>query len=320
MSVPTTTDAVIYDSLSYPASTWRSSLGGVPDYNTYGPLANASGPRTAVFYTGTPYSSSPNPDPTFSQNLSAIYGEVFWNCFFETLFPQVYTANYLGEQSTGVPGGYYTQLYEIAMRDFFDSFFRGRDDTGSNLQGTIVTTDMWNVLSYDEQRLIIKKYLFSRSNIAQESYFDTDGQLVFRQYTANMLLSDLSLRTTNVFFYVASLMIRVMQQLQENTINASTYATRLADTQKTISTQMASSQYNYVQLSFLNDYSTQQLNAQNGLALENLRQLRDQFQKQTDRASSFLEVSQQAVEEQGSKGLEFLKKGQQLTQLFFRSL
>lgn len=307
-------DIQIYDSLSYNASTWRR--GGVPSYATYGP-------STPVYYTGVPYTppSATTPDNTFSENVSAIYGQVFWETFFETLFPQISTDNFLNEKSTGTPGGYFKQLYEIAMRDFYDSYFRGRDDLGgTNTYNTIVTTSMWNSLSDDEKRLVIKKYLFTRSTVAASSYLDENGFQIQRQYTGNMFLRDLNLRTTNVFFYVAALMVRVMGQLQENTINAGRYATRLAETQKTVSTEMTSSKYSYQTLDSQDDYGAQQANEQNGLALENLRLYRDQLQKETDRASNFLETSQQAVEEQGSKALEFLKKGQELSQLFYRGL
>jgi hypothetical protein len=307
----------IYDSLGFRASTWRS--GDQPGYETYGQ-------NPPVFYTGEPYMPNnptvPNPGPNFSANLTDLYGRVFWNTFFQTLFPQIAEQNFLNEKSTGTPGGYFTQLYQIAMRDFYDSFFRGRDDLGSNSLNQLTTPQTWASMTYDDQRLTIKKYLYTRSNIASTSYLDQNGTTIMRDYTGNMLLKDLSLRSTNVFFYVAALMVRVMGQLQENTINAGRYATRLSETQKTIATEMTNPKYNYLSLeeSSHNDYARIRANEQNNLTLENLRMYRDQIQKETDQASNFLESSQQGVEEQGSKALEFLKKGQELTQLFYRGL
>lgn len=312
MSTPGNID--IYDSLGYQASTWRSGSAGVPLYSTYAPQN--------VYYTGVPY--TPNgltaPDSSFSVNISAIYGQAFWNTFFETLFPQISTQNFLNEMSTGTPGGYFSQLYQIAMRDFYDSYFRGRDDLGSNSLNQLTTTDVWNAMDANEQSLVIKKYLYTRNNVATASYIDSNGFTIMRDYTNNMQLKDLSLRATNVFYYVAALMVRVMGQLQDNTINAGRYATRLSETQKTVANEMSSDTYNYHSISNSSDYATMKLNDQNNLTVENLRMYRDQLQMETDKASNFLETSQQAVEEQGSKALEFLKKGQELTQLFYRGL
>lgn len=310
-------DLTLNPILGFSGSTWRTGTSSyVPDYATYAPT---------VIYTGAPY-GLPAAGYDYNVNVSNLYGEVFWNTFFEVAFPSITSQNFLAEMSTGTPGGYFMQMYSIAMLDFYDSYFQGRDDTGS-LNSTANTTtvpstfDFWlsSDLTDDDKRLIIAKFLKTRGAVADQTYTDADGNIIYRNYTQLMYLNNLNLRSTNIFFYVASLMVSIMNELQNNTINAARYATRLAQTQQALSAEMTSDRYAYVMINSANDYSTININENNGQALENLRIRRDIVQKETDQASTFLETSQQAVESAASKSLDFLKKGTELVSLFYRA-
>lgn len=315
-------DVMINGQLGFAASTWRSNGNAAPSY-----LNNAGTPTSPITYVG-PYYTADSADAqallNSRINLDSIYGAVFWDTFFETVFPSLNQADFLAELSTGTPGGYFKQLYNVAARDFYDSFFQGRDDSGSHGVGTTDvagdTSVWWEALSYDQQRLVVKKFLLSRAvNTPNQTYFNGNGALVNRAYTDIMLMDQLSLRTTNIFVYLARLLVDIMQELQSNTINASSYATKLAQTQQSISTEMTKSTYYYKTLGSANDYVTQSINENNGSKLESMRTMRDLLQKETDQVSSYLETSQQSVSDSAGKALEFLKKGSELNRLFFKS-
>lgn len=338
-------DAMMNPQLGFYASTWRAdktypdlypsdddrnlAYGYAPSYDNYAPV---------VTYAGPTYLNDTN------VNVSSIYGTVFWYTFFRTIFPSINQAEFLNDLSTGTPGGYYTNLYSIALKDFYDSFFEGRDDAAAGgddgaaslalyetyfstpspgtpspmTPGDIVT--YWTQhLTYNQQSLIIEKYLLSRGAYPEQTYFDHDGNLVDRRFQSTMFINNLNLRSMNVFFYVANLMVLIMEELQSNTISASQYATRLAQVQQSLSMQMTNPLYNYKTMSSADDYVTQNINQNHGQQLENMRQLRDLVQKQTDQASSFLETSQQAVEDASNKAMKFLKQGSSTSNQFFRA-
>lgn len=293
-------DTSISSHLGFAASRWRADL--PPRFDDQ---------NITLQYIGTPYTpenQSPGQPPG---DLTNLYGKIFWETYFEALFPSINNSDFLNEKSTGVPGGYFTQLYKIAALDFYDSYFRGRDDLGSNSAGQVMLPPYsgWTSLTDNEKKLVIKRYFYSRSDFVD----------VTKEFSDRMLLNHMNLRSINVFYYVAQLMVGVMSEMQANTINAGRYATRLAQTQKAISTEMMKTTYLYKTLLNSSDYGTINTNENNGAKLEALRMNRSRVQKETDQASSFLESSQRAVEEQGSKALEFLKKGQEMTNLFFKN-
>lgn len=288
-------DITLHTNQGFAQSRWRS--GDPPSVPT---------DLTTMTYSGSPYTPEglTQPDDSYTANMP--YAEVFWDTFFETIFPEVTQSDFQKELSTGTEGGYYRNLFTIAAEDFYDSYFRGRDDLGSNMAGQILTEDTWNALSHDEQRITIYKYLTTRNTVQH------------KEFTERMLLNKLNVRHSNVFQWVAELMIGIMGSLQQNTINAGRLATRLAQTQKSISTQMSSSIYNYQTLANSADYYTMSLNENNGKELEDLRAFRNEIQKETDQASAFLESSNSGVETMGSTALQFLTKSKALQSVFFR--
>lgn len=288
-------DITMYTNLGFAESRWRS-----------GDPPSLPSDLETMTYSGSPYTPEglTQPDDSFTANMP--YAEVFWDTFFETIFPEVNQTDFNRELSTGTAGGYYRNLFQIAAEDFYDSYFRGRDDLGSNTQGQLISENTWNNLTHDEQRVTIYKYLKTRSDVQH------------KEFTERMLLNKLDVRHKNVFHWVAEMMISIMGSLQQNTINAGRLATRLAQTQKAISTEMSSSIYNYQTLANAADYYTMSLNENNGKELEDLRALRNQIQKDTDQASAFLESSNSGVETLGSTALQFLTKSKALQSVFFR--
>lgn len=287
-------DVTLFADQGFNASRWRS-----------GESPTLPSDLTTLTYTGQPFTPEglTAEDETFTANMP--YGEVFWEVFFETVFPEVTQGDFDAETSTGTAGGYYRNLFMIAAEDFYDSYFRGRDDLGSNMVGTLLSESTWNALTRDEQRITIYKYL------------DTRSEVKHKEFSERMLLNKLQARRENVFVWVAQLMISIMGSLQQNTINAGRYATRLAQTQKAISTEMASSTYSYQTLAHPEDYPRMALNENNGKELEDLRTFRNKIQKETDAASSFLESSNSGVETMGATSLQFLNKSKSLQSVFF---
>lgn len=290
-------DITIYNNHGFAASRWRS--GDPPtlpaDYST-------------LTYSGEPYTPTGLTSPGESFTADLPYAQLFWDTFFETLFPEVTQADFDAELTTGTAGGYYRQMFEIAAMDFYDSYFRGRDDLGSNMVNQLLPESTWTALSAQEQKITIFKYLKTRTNVNH------------KEFTERMYLNKLNFRHKNVFVWVAEIMISIMGSLQQNTINAGRYATRLAQTQKSISTEMSSSVYRYQTLRNSADYFRMALNENNGKELEDLRTFRNKIQKETDQASSFLESSNSAVESMGSTSLEFLNKAKQLQSIFFQQI
>jgi hypothetical protein len=295
----TTTNVQISTNIGFGASSWRS--GDPPQFEDQ---------NITLIYNEKAFNPlTQQSDTPTNIDLTNIYGKVFWDTFFSTLFPSVKNQDFISEKSSSVPGSYYTQLYKIAATDFFDSYFKGRDDLGSNSQGQSLSLNNWSTLTPEAQQLIIKKYLYTRSTFIDSA----------KEFTSKMFLNNLNLRSLNVFYYVAELMVGVMSQLQQNTINAGQYATRLAENQQAISKEMQKSIYLYKTLLNASDYGTTNTNENNGQKLENLRMRRDMVQKETDQASTFLETSQQTVEENSNQALQFMQKGSDLSKIFFKN-
>jgi hypothetical protein len=311
----------IFHNDSYSASTWRMSADV-----TY-PFVDESGQPVDIVYTGVPYGftleGNSNPD---ASSLSLPYSQDFFKYFMQECFPGIKQDEFNADTASGSVGSYYKNLFSVLCRDFYDAFFRGRDDLGSNLQGKALDLSSWdpdNPTAVAGAVAQIKQVWDSLNDnekqLAVVSYLRTRGSSVQSAQEGAFYLQNFSLRYNNILYWVARILVDMMGDMQQTTINAGKYTTRLTQTQQSISTEMTSSSYNYKAPASEKDYQTQILNQQNTKKLEDLRTYRSLFQKDTDKASSFLESSNTAVEQQSDTALEFVNKAEKMTRNIFKA-
>lgn len=301
-------------SLGYAASTWRE------DPTTLVPSYPLSGDLTYTDYkkdiygalikdaNGNPVSNSPSVPLTYSQD--------FWKYMMKEVFPGVTQTEFnqdltstiadpLDPTKTITKGAYYVTMFNAACKDFYVSFFKGRDDESYLGQSApIYDVSQWNTLSDQQKQVIIN------------SYFRTRG--VGASTDQSVVMGNLSLRYQNIMVWVAQLLISIMSDMQTATINTGRLSTRLSQTSQAISIEMGSSAYNYQNVTDPDDYGTQFTNQQNTKKLEDLRTYRNIIQEQTDKSSTDLTTQNNSVEQQGDIALKFANEAQSIAEGIFK--
>lgn len=306
--------------MGYQASTWREgSTAATPNYPLSGDLIYTSYAKNLDGSYQTDSSGNPviakdgNGNPI---QVDLTYSQDFWKYMMKEMFPGVTQtefnqdttstiANPLNPNQTISKGAYYVTMFNAACKDFYVSFFQGRDDTTYSgvTDAPHYDVSQWNTLTDDQKQVIINSYLRTRGVGAA-----TDQ---------SAYLGDMSLRYQNSMMWVAELLMNIMSDLQSSTINTGRLSTRLAQTSQSISTEMASSAYNYQAVSDPNDFHTQYVNQQNTQKLENLRAYRNLVQEQTDKASADLTQQNNKVEQQGDAALDFEDKARTVGESIF---
>lgn len=293
----------------YQASTWRENPALlVPSYPLNGDLILTT--YETDIYGAIVNDANGKPIVTGSTDL--IYSRDFWMYMMQEVFSGVtqvefnqdtasQIANPLNSSQTISQGAYYVAMFQAAAEDFYYSFFQGRDDLSygsSTSNPAIYSVSQWNSLTDTEKQAIIISYLRTRGVNASTS--------------ESLYLGDMNLRYQNIMVWIARLLIEMMSDLQTATINSGRLSTRLAQTTQSISTEMGSSAYDYIPVTDPNDFGTQNKNATNTKALEDLRTFRGLLQSQTDQASADLTRLNNDVEQQGDVSLNFANRAQSL--------
>lgn len=300
----------IFENDKYEASSWRMTPPPAYDFpeETYGdggldPFGNPLVTDNIVF-TGKAFIPEGLTEE-LQGPINLIYSKDMWPIFMKELFPGVRQAEFDAFSQQGQVGKYYKDLFKIAAQDFFDSFFRGRDDLGSNASGQTIDINTWPSLTSQEKELAILAYLRTR------------GKVESKEVANSFFITNLTERGNNVLFWISRILITMLTEVQQSTLSASRLSTRHSQVQQSISKEMTDSKYDFVKFESPKDFPTITLNQNNSKTLEDLRSWRMIFQRKTDKASNFMQSLNSAVETQSNTSLEFSNKAKQLTSLFF---
>ena len=252
-------------------------------------------------------------DPSINndQPFKLPHSRMMWKLFMETLFPSITQDDFNNSVTDGVQGKYFKRLAEIAIKDFFYSFYIGQDDVyqqkGIVNHDQIITTNMWSQLSEDTQKLAIKSYLMTRG-----PEFETD------RVANGHLIYDLTERGKSVFFWISRLLVNLLEDLQLLTIKSAQLATRLTEMQSAVSDTMKEDKFTPSIPGNTNDYFTLWMNNERGRMIELLRTNRTELQKKASRAGSVLENRNSEVEQQAAAITQYLSTINRTTKLFFK--
>ncbi|MDA8773677.1 hypothetical protein N9N03_00930 [Chlamydiia bacterium] len=252
-----------------------------------------------------------DPNTNGGQPFTLPHSKMMWELFMKTLFPSITQDDFNNTVTDGQQGKYFTQLAEVAIKDFFYSFYIGQDDIyqqkGIVNHDQIFTTGMWNQLSKDTQQLAIKAYLMTRG-----PEFETD-----RVANAH-LIYDLTERGKSVFYWISRLLVNLLEDLQLLTIKSAQLATQLTEMQSAVSDTMKDSKFNPTIPGNTSDYFTLWMNNERGRMVELLRTHRTDLQKKASRAGSVLENRNSEVEQQAAAITQYLSTVNRTTKLFFK--